>query len=73
MYMLYSILKDRDGPPTPNEIDIALAKQQLDGKTEAEYLQKIEKSSENIKKAFRDQQARAIVSCVPPNYPLPTT
>jgi hypothetical protein len=62
MYQLYCILKDRDEPPTPEEIDIASAKQQLDEKTEAEYLQKLAKSSENIKKAFQDQQARAGVS-----------
>ena len=29
-------------------------------------MQKLEKSSENIKKAFQNQQARAIVSEVPP-------
>ena len=50
MYRLYSILKDRDEPPTPKEIDIASAKQQVDG----EYLQKLKKSSENIKKAFQN-------------------
>jgi hypothetical protein len=65
MYQLYSILKDRDDPPSPDEIDIASAKRQLDWKAEAEYLQMLEKSSENIKKAFQDQQARAIVSKIP--------
>ena len=54
MYQLYCILKDRDEPPTPEEIDIASARRQLDEKTEAEYLQKLAKSSENIKKAFQD-------------------
>lgn len=58
MFRLYLILKDRDKPPTPKEIDIASAKQQVDG----EYLQMLEKSSENIKKAFQNQQARALVS-----------
>ncbi len=62
MYQLYSILKDCDKPPTPDEINIASAKRQLDWKTEAEYLQKLEKSSENIKKAFQNQQTHAIVS-----------
>jgi hypothetical protein len=66
MYQLYSILKDRDEPPTPDEINIASAKRQLDWKAEAEYLQKLEKSSENIKKAFQNQQAHAIVSGLPP-------
>ena len=58
MFQLYTILKDRDEPPTPKEIDMASAKQEVDG----EYLQKLEKSSENIKKAFLSQQACAIVS-----------
>ena len=62
MYQLYSILKDCDKPPTPNEINIASAKGQLDWKTKAEYLQKLKKSSENIKKAFQNQQTCTIVS-----------
>ena len=66
MYQFYSILKDRDNPATPEEVNIASARRQLDSNTEAEYMQKLEKSSENIKKAFQNQQARAIVSEVPP-------
>jgi hypothetical protein len=65
MYQLYSILKDRDEPLTPDKINIASAKRQLDWKAEAEYLQKLEKSSENIKKVFQNQQAHAIVSGLP--------
>jgi hypothetical protein len=66
MYQFYSILKDCDDPATPEEVDITFARQQLDWKAEAEYMQKLEKSSENIKKAFQNQQARAIVSEVLP-------
>ena len=62
MYQLYCVLKDREEPPTPDEIAIALGKKQLDGCTEAEYLKRLEKASENIKKAFEDQQAQAAVS-----------
>jgi len=62
MYQLYCILKDRDVPPTPDEIAIASGKKRLDGKTEAEYFKKLERASENIKKAFEEQQARATVS-----------
>ena len=62
MYHLYCILKDRDEPPTFDEIAIASGKKVLDGHAEAEYLKKLEKASENIKKAFKDQQAWAIVS-----------
>jgi len=68
MYHLYSILKDRDEPPTLDEIDIASAKRKLDPKAEAEYLQKLESSSENIKKAFQDQQACAIISKNPSSF-----
>ncbi|KAF8477846.1 hypothetical protein DFH94DRAFT_694662 [Russula ochroleuca] len=60
MYQLYCILKDRDEPPTPDEIDVASAKRQLDATAKAEYLQKLEKSSQTIRKAFQDQQACAL-------------
>ncbi|KAF8485258.1 hypothetical protein DFH94DRAFT_792116 [Russula ochroleuca] len=55
MYQLYCILKDWDKPPTPDEIN-----SQLDAKTEAEYLWKLEQSSQNIRKAFQDQKACAL-------------
>jgi hypothetical protein len=62
MYQLYCILKDQEEPPTPDDIAIASGKKELDGYAEAEYLKKLEKSSENIKKAFEDQKSRAAVS-----------
>jgi hypothetical protein len=62
MYQLYCVLKDREEPLTPDETAIASGKKQLDGRTEAEYLKRLEKASENIKKAFEDQQAWAAVS-----------
>ncbi len=61
MYQLYCILKDWEEPPTPDEIAIAAGKKKLDGNTEAEYIKTLESASENIKKAFEDQQARASV------------
>ncbi len=70
MYQLYSILKDRDEPLTPDEIDIASGKRQLDGKAKAEYLKRLNNSLENIKKVFQDQQARAIVSEIASTFPL---
>jgi len=73
MYQLYSILKDCNKPPTPDKIDITSARQQLDWKAEAEYLQKLEKSSENIKKAFQNQQAHTIVSEIPSGFVLLAT
>jgi hypothetical protein len=73
MYQLYSILKERDKPLTLDKIDIASAKRQLDEKTKVEYLQKLTKMSENIKKVFRDQQARAIISEIPSGFPLLAT
>lgn len=62
MYNLYRILRDREEPPTSNEITMASGKKALDGRTEAEHLKLLEKSKENIKKAFEDQKARAVVS-----------
>jgi hypothetical protein len=38
MYQLYSILKDREEPPTPDENAIASGKRLLDGSAEVEYL-----------------------------------
>ena len=70
MYQFYSILKDRDEIPSPDEINIVSAKRQLDWKTEAEYLQRLEKTSENIKRAFQNQQAQAIVSETPSAFLL---
>ncbi|KAF8478000.1 hypothetical protein DFH94DRAFT_620353, partial [Russula ochroleuca] len=60
MFQLYCILKDQDKPPMPKEVDIASGKRQLDGNAEAEYLEMLEKSLENIKKAFQVQQIWAI-------------
>ena len=61
MHQLYCLLKERAEPPTPTEIAVATGKRRLDGKAESEFLEKLYKSSENIKKAFQDQQTRAIV------------
>ena len=63
MYRLYCVLKDREEPPTVQEIAYASGQKKLSGETEAEYIKQLESStSENIKKAFEDQQARAGVS-----------
>ena len=62
MFRLYSILKERGEPPTPEEVAIASGKQPLDGKSESEYIKKLEASAENIRKAFAVQEARAAVS-----------
>ena len=65
MHRLYCVLKDRSSPPTPDEVAYATGQKQLDGHTEAEYFSKLENTSENIKKAFEDQKAHAVVSkCV---------
>jgi hypothetical protein len=62
MFQLYCILKDCGEMPTPNEIAIASGKMELDGHAEAEYLKKLQKALENIKKAFEDQKAQAAIS-----------
>ncbi len=62
MFQLYSILKDWEKPPTPDEIAIASGKKKLDGNTEVEYIKKLENTSENVKKVFEDQWAQAGVS-----------
>ena len=62
MYNLYRILKDRDEPPTSDEIAMASGKKALDGRTEARHLKLLKTSTENIKKAFEDQKAHTAVS-----------
>ena len=62
MYQLYWILKNQEESLTPDEITIASGKKELDGCAEVKYLKKLEKSSENIKKAFEDQKSRAAIS-----------
>ena len=62
MFLLYDHLKDCEQTPTSDEIAIASGKRKLDAKEEAELIEKLKKSSENIKKAFQDQRAHAIVS-----------
>ena len=64
MYGLYSILKDQEEPPTVLKIAFASGKKKFDGITEGEYLKKVISASDNIKKAFEDQQAQADV-CEP--------
>jgi hypothetical protein len=62
MYWLFCVLKDREKPLSVLEIAYTSGKKRLDGNTEAEYIKKLDSASENIKKAFEDQQARAGVS-----------
>ena len=59
MYGLYCILKDREEPPSHHEIAYASGKKIFDRVTEAKYLKKLTSASDNIKKAFEDQQAWA--------------
>ena len=61
MFCLYCILKDRVESPTSEEVAIASGKQALDGKSESEYIRKLEASAENIRKAFAAQEAQAAV------------
>lgn len=66
MYRLYCILKEREEPPTLEDVAIASGKKKLDATTEAEYLKKFENTSGNIRKAFEDQQARSHVREIHP-------
>ena len=62
MYQLYCVLNGQPQPPTTEEIAIASGKQPLSEKAQAEYMKKLDLASENIKKAFQEQEARAAVS-----------
>jgi len=62
MYQLYCVLNGRPEPPTAEEIAIASGKKPFSEKAQAEYIKKLESASENIKRAFQEQEARAAVS-----------
>ena len=55
MYRLYVLLKDRDEPPTPDEIAIALGCKVLDPAKAAAYLDQLEKASMTIVDLFHHQ------------------
>ena len=61
MYRLYCFLKDREEPPTDHEIAYASGKKKLDWNSGSDFVKKLEGTSENIRKAFNDQQAQASV------------
>ena len=60
MYQLFCVLKDCDEAPMPDEIKITSDKKQLDGQMEVGYLKKLEKASENIKKALKFNRHRQL-------------
>ena len=64
MHRLYLCLKDRDEPPTDDEIAIASGQKTLDPSKAAEYLLKLEKATSNIVDAFKQQNQQAAVSLV---------
>ena len=68
MYGLYCVLKDREEPPSHHEIAYASGQKKFNGVTEAEYLKKLASASDNIKKAFKDQQARAGICEAPSSF-----
>ena len=62
MYQLYCVLNGQPQPPTTEEIATTSGKQPLSEKAQAEYMKKLDSASENIKKAFQEQEAWAVVS-----------
>jgi hypothetical protein len=61
MYRLFLVLKDRDEPPTDDEVAIASGKKTLDPTKAAEYLVKLGKASETLIDAFAKQNQHAAV------------
>jgi hypothetical protein len=57
MFRLYKIIKERgaDSPITDDEIAIASGQMPLDSKKMKEYLDNIERTSENLRAAFQKQ------------------
>lgn len=64
MFRLYLILKDRDGPPTAKEEEMASGRKVLDADAAADYLGRVEKASANILSMFAKQQEQEAVSLI---------
>ena len=64
MYRLYKFIKERgsDNPITDEEVAIASGQMPLDSKKMKEYLDNIERSSENLRAAFQKQAQASKVS-----------
>ena len=62
MYRLFLVLKDRDEPPTEDEIAIASRKKTLDPMKAAEYLVKLEKASATLVDALAKQNQQGAVN-----------
>jgi hypothetical protein len=61
MYHLYKVLKAHSTPPTDDELLIAAGKKVLNAKAASEFLQKLEKASNTIIKAFNQQNLKDAV------------
>lgn len=65
MFRLYCILKERqerkDGTVSQEEIDIASGKVALNSSMAVDFVKRLEKKTENIPKAFYQQEVRAAV------------
>jgi hypothetical protein len=65
MFRLYTILKDRqdrkDGTVTQEEIDIASGKTDLDSSMAADFVKRLDQNTENIRRAFAQQEIKSLV------------
>ena len=65
MFRLYTILKERqdwkDGTITEEEIDIASGKTSLDSSMTADFVKLLDQRTENIRKAFTQQEYKSLV------------
>lgn len=68
MFRLYTILKERqdrkDGTITEEEIDIASGKTDLDSSMIADFVKMLDQKTENIRKAFAQQESKSLVCIV---------
>src|SRR4051812_16878979 len=71
MYRLYMVLKDHATLPTEEEVEIASGKKTLDPAMAAEYLIQLEKASNSIVAAFKQQAEKTMVILPDPaSHPL---
>ena len=72
MYRLYVLLKNRDEPPTPDEIAIASGRRILDPAKAATYLDQLKKASTTIVDLFH-RQAEETKACDSDAFTFPCT
>lgn len=64
LFKLYLVLKDRDTPPSQDEIAFASGHKEFAGQDQAEYVKALEVKASTLSSAFLRQERAAMVRCI---------